>query len=99
VRTPQGTSDGFYKAGQILPENFLNAARAAGYDEMQVRVREQRNYDHSYYFVSEPSEFFTVIGWLIPPWVRSPLSRKTTYNVRRPLSLQLTDASAQLSPC
>ncbi|KAI0256620.1 carbohydrate esterase family 1 protein [Lactifluus subvellereus] len=51
-----GTSDGFYKAGQLLPENFLNAARTAGFDEEQVRVREQSNYDHSYYFVSTFAE-------------------------------------------
>ena len=50
----QGTNDTFYKAGQLLPENFLNAARAAGYNEEQVRVREQVGYDHSYYFVSSP---------------------------------------------
>jgi S-formylglutathione hydrolase len=54
----QGTSDGFYKSGQLLPENFLNAAREAGYDEVQVRVREHEGYDHSYYFVSTHIEFF-----------------------------------------
>jgi len=37
--------------GQLLPENFLDAARSAGYDELQVRVRRQEGYDHSYYFV------------------------------------------------
>ena len=47
----QGTADNFYKAGQLLPENFLKAARDAGYDEVQVRVRAQEGYDHSYYFV------------------------------------------------
>jgi len=47
-----GTSDKFYQQGQLLPENFLKAARAAGYDEFQVRVRSQEGYDHSYYFVS-----------------------------------------------
>jgi len=51
-----GTSDGFYKAGQLLPENFLSAARQAGYDEMQVRVREQEGYDHSYFFISTFAE-------------------------------------------
>jgi S-formylglutathione hydrolase len=51
-----GTSDGFYIAGQLLPENFLRAARQAGYDEMQVRVREQEGYDHSYFFVSTFAE-------------------------------------------
>jgi S-formylglutathione hydrolase len=56
----QGTSDSYYKAGQLLPENFLNAARTAGFDEEQVRVRGQNDYDHSYYFVSNRSEFSTV---------------------------------------
>ncbi len=32
-------------------ENFLKAARDAGHDEVQVRVRSQEGYDHSYYFV------------------------------------------------
>jgi S-formylglutathione hydrolase len=54
----QGTGDPFYKAGQLLPENFLNAARKAGYNETQVRIREQVGYDHSYYFVSPCSVFF-----------------------------------------
>ena len=52
--TYQGTSDEFYQQGQLLPENFLKAARAAGYDEFQVRVRSQEGYDHSYYFVRIP---------------------------------------------
>ena len=47
-----GTGDNFYKQGQLLPENFLKAARDAGYDEFQVRVRSQEDYDHSYYFIS-----------------------------------------------
>jgi len=47
-----GTADNFYKQGQLLPENFLKAARNAGYDEHSVRVRPQEGYDHSYYFVS-----------------------------------------------
>jgi S-formylglutathione hydrolase len=46
-----GTGDKFYQQGQLLPENFLKAAREAGYDEVQVRVRSQDAYDHSYYFV------------------------------------------------
>lgn len=48
----QGTGDKFYKNGQLLPENFLKAARDQGYDEVQVRVRDQEGYDHGYYFVS-----------------------------------------------
>lgn len=51
----QGTGDNFYQQGQLLPENFLKAARDAGYDEVQVRVRSQEGYDHSYYFVRLPS--------------------------------------------
>ncbi|KAG7099010.1 hypothetical protein E1B28_000894 [Marasmius oreades] len=47
-----GTHDNFYKQGQLLPENFLKAGRDAGYDEVQVRVRNQEGYDHSYYFIS-----------------------------------------------
>jgi S-formylglutathione hydrolase len=47
-----GTADDFYKQGQLLPENFLKAARDSGYDEFQVRVRSQEGYDHSYYFIS-----------------------------------------------
>ena len=50
-RASQGTGDNFYQNGQLLPENFLKAARDAGFDDIQVRVREQENYDHSYYFV------------------------------------------------
>jgi S-formylglutathione hydrolase FrmB len=57
LRKTQGTGDYHYKAGQLLPENFLNAARKAGYNDVQVRVREQVGYDHSYYFVSPHSEY------------------------------------------
>ncbi|KAF2719144.1 S-formylglutathione hydrol [Polychaeton citri CBS 116435] len=44
-----GTGDNFYKQGQLLPENFEKAAKAAGKD---VTVRYQPDYDHSYYFIS-----------------------------------------------
>ncbi|KAJ7225702.1 carbohydrate esterase family 1 protein [Mycena pura] len=47
-----GTGDNFYKQGQLLPENFLQAAHNAGHDEKQVQVRRQEGYDHSYYFIS-----------------------------------------------
>ncbi|KAF8213252.1 carbohydrate esterase family 1 protein [Mycena galopus ATCC 62051] len=47
-----GTGDNFYKQGQLLPENFLKAARDAGHNERQVAVRSQDGYDHSYYFIS-----------------------------------------------
>ncbi|CAL1695120.1 unnamed protein product [Somion occarium] len=52
LNATQGTADNFYIQGQLLPENFLKAARDAGYDEVQVRVRSQEGYDHSYYFIS-----------------------------------------------
>ncbi|THH20015.1 hypothetical protein EW146_g1278 [Bondarzewia mesenterica] len=47
-----GTGDKFYQEKQLLPENFLRAARTAGFDDTQVRIREQEGYDHSYYFIS-----------------------------------------------
>ncbi|KAH8835229.1 carbohydrate esterase family 1 protein [Flagelloscypha sp. PMI_526] len=47
-----GTGDNFYKSGQLLPENFDKAAKSAGFDEVQVRVRSQEGYDHSYFFIS-----------------------------------------------
>jgi S-formylglutathione hydrolase len=46
-----GSSDKFYIAKQLLPENFLKTARDVGYDEVQVRVRTQEGYDHSYNIV------------------------------------------------
>jgi S-formylglutathione hydrolase len=45
----KGTGDNFLY--QLRPDKFLEAARAAGHDEVQVRVRKQEGYDHSYYFV------------------------------------------------
>jgi S-formylglutathione hydrolase len=45
-----GTADAFL--AQLHPDEFLKAARQAGHDEVQVRVRSQEGYDHSYYFVS-----------------------------------------------
>ncbi|EIN14069.1 carbohydrate esterase family 1 protein [Punctularia strigosozonata HHB-11173 SS5] len=47
-----GTADKFYNDGQLLPENFQAAAKDAGYDDVQVRVRGHEGYDHSYYFIS-----------------------------------------------
>ena len=41
----QGTSDNFYKQGQLLPENFVQAAEGKG----KVNVRLQDGYDHSYF--------------------------------------------------
>ena len=52
VLVDYGGEDQFLKDGQLLPENFLKKAREVGYDEVQVRVRKQGGYDHSYYFVS-----------------------------------------------
>ncbi|KAJ7071204.1 carbohydrate esterase family 1 protein [Mycena amicta] len=42
-----GTGDNFYKQGQLLPENFVEAAQGK-----DVTVRAQQDYDHSYYFIS-----------------------------------------------
>jgi len=54
VLVDYGSEDQFLKDGQLLPENFLKKAREVGYDEVQVRVRKQEGYDHSYYFVRLP---------------------------------------------
>ncbi|KAG8884922.1 hypothetical protein FRB98_002083 [Tulasnella sp. 332] len=47
-----GDADQFYKQKQLLPENFVTAAKEAGFDEQAVHVREHAGYDHSYYFIS-----------------------------------------------
>lgn len=44
----QGTGDNFYKQGQLLPENFTNAAKEAGI-ESGINIRYQPDYDHSYF--------------------------------------------------
>lgn len=46
-----GTGDNFYKQGQLLPENFVAAAKEAGNDK-GVKLRMQPDYDHSYYFMA-----------------------------------------------
>ncbi|TVY39154.1 S-formylglutathione hydrolase [Lachnellula occidentalis] len=46
-----GTGDNFYKQGQLLPENFVAAAKESG-NEKGVVVRYQDGYDHSYFFIS-----------------------------------------------
>lgn len=46
-----GTGDNFYKQGQLLPENFEKAAKAAGKDG-NLTLRYQEDYDHSYFFIS-----------------------------------------------
>ncbi|SCZ97574.1 BZ3500_MvSof-1268-A1-R1_Chr4-3g07259 [Microbotryum saponariae] len=47
-----GTGDDFYKKKQLLPENFIEAAKKAGFSEEQVKVSLHEGYDHSYYFIS-----------------------------------------------
>lgn len=47
----QGTGDNFYKQKQLLPENFIEAAKSIG-QEQGVNVRFQPDYDHSYYTMS-----------------------------------------------
>ncbi|OCK74736.1 S-formylglutathione hydrol [Lepidopterella palustris CBS 459.81] len=46
-----GTGDNFYKQGQLLPENFMKAAKEAGNDK-NINLRMQPDYDHSYFFIS-----------------------------------------------
>ena len=48
-----GTGDNFYKQGQLLPENFEEAAKKAG---KKVTVNYRDAYDHSYYFISTFAE-------------------------------------------
>ena len=47
----QGLADNFHKDGQLLPDNFVKAAKAAGFSEDQVNVRQRDGYDHSYWFI------------------------------------------------
>jgi S-formylglutathione hydrolase len=51
----QGTGDNFYKQGQLLPENFIEAAKSAGVDK-GINLRMQPDYDHSYYFMATFSD-------------------------------------------
>ncbi|KAI9727614.1 MAG: hypothetical protein M1834_008054 [Cirrosporium novae-zelandiae] len=46
-----GTGDNFYKQGQLLPENFVKAAKEAGVDK-DIMLRFQPDYDHSYFTMS-----------------------------------------------
>jgi len=46
-----GDADQFYAKKQLLPENFIAAAREAGFRDDQVKVQRQPGYDHSYYFI------------------------------------------------
>ncbi|KAG9792193.1 S-formylglutathione hydrolase [Exophiala dermatitidis] len=50
-----GTGDNFYKQGQLLPENFIAAAKEIG-QEKGVKVRFQPDYDHSYYTMATFSD-------------------------------------------
>lgn len=50
-----GTGDNFYKQGQLLPENFVDASKGTEYDG-KVDLRLQDGYDHSYYFISTFAE-------------------------------------------
>jgi len=45
----QGEDDQFLKAGQLLPDNFVNACVHAG---MAITLRKHMDYDHSYYFIA-----------------------------------------------
>ena len=45
LKKKQGTNDNFYHQGQLLPENFIAAAK----DKGNVKVRWQDGYDHSYF--------------------------------------------------
>ena len=47
----QGTGDNFYKQKQLLPENFVEAAKQAGNDK-GIQLRMQPDYDHSYFFMA-----------------------------------------------
>ncbi|KAL7626610.1 hypothetical protein AAE478_003383 [Parahypoxylon ruwenzoriense] len=49
-----GTGDNFYKAGQLLPENFEKAVKEAGVRGLTLRY--QPDYDHSYYFMATFSQ-------------------------------------------
>jgi S-formylglutathione hydrolase len=46
----QGGSDEFLSRGQLLPENFVQAANSI--DTNLVKYRLHEGYDHSYYFIS-----------------------------------------------
>jgi S-formylglutathione hydrolase len=51
-----GTGDNFYKQKQLLPENFVEAAKQSGHGDKDIRLRMQPDYDHSYYFISTFAE-------------------------------------------
>ncbi|KAH9818780.1 family 1 carbohydrate esterase [Melampsora americana] len=48
-----GSSDQFYKDGQLLPENFVDASsQRKDLKDSEIEVRKQDEYDHSYYFIN-----------------------------------------------
>lgn len=51
ILVDSGTGDDFYKKGQLLPENFIEAAKQAGFADDQVKVNLRDGYDHSYFFI------------------------------------------------
>ncbi|OBT55700.1 hypothetical protein VE04_05006 [Pseudogymnoascus sp. 24MN13] len=50
-----GDADNFYNHGQLLPENFIEAAKSKGKAD-KIDLRMQKGYDHSYFFISTFSE-------------------------------------------
>ena len=61
VLIDQGTGDNFYKQGQLLPENFVNAAKESGADKGGGQLRMQPDYDHSYFFMASFADEH--VGW------------------------------------
>ncbi|MCT7976941.1 S-formylglutathione hydrolase [Laspinema olomoucense] len=49
ILVDQGDADSFLAQGQLLPERFETACQQAGID---LRLRMQPGYDHSYYFIA-----------------------------------------------
>lgn len=49
-----GDGDNFYKQGQLLPENLVEACKIRGGSGVELRV--QPGYDHSYFFISTFAE-------------------------------------------
>ena len=46
-----GTGDNFLEQKQLLPENFVEAAKQSGHGD-GIKLRMQEGYDHSYFFMS-----------------------------------------------
>jgi hypothetical protein len=47
VNRQQGLADNFHKDGQLLPDNFIEAVKKAGFGEDQVNVRKR---DGAFFF-------------------------------------------------